>query len=180
MKFKFKQTVIRALQGDITAQSVDALVNAANSQLWMGSGVAGAIKRAGGVQIEEEAKARGPIEPGEAVATSAGRLPVKYIIHAAVMGPDLVTGRQLVYKATHSALHKADQLGASSIAFPALGCGVGKMSIAESAEEMLRALGDFLAGNNNIGEVRFVLWGDEAYQEFMQSVKKWSREHPQP
>ena len=96
---------IEAIVGDITRVDCEAIVNAANSQLWMGGGVAGAIKRAGGQVIEDEAVAQGPIRPGEAAATGAGALPdpIRWVIHAATMGPDLQTSEELVRRATASA-----------------------------------------------------------------------------
>ena len=109
------------IEGDITRVSADALVNAANNYLWMGGGVAGAIKKAGGKEIEEEAVRKGPIPVGEVVFTGPGRLPVKFIIHAAVMGQDLCTSAGIIERATANSLRKAEELGLKSIAFPALG-----------------------------------------------------------
>jgi len=91
-------------QGDITPEETEAIVNAANSSLWMGGGVAGAIKRVGGREIEEEAVKKGPIPVGEAVVTGAGKLSCKYVIHAAVMGPDLVTDEEKIGAATKNSL----------------------------------------------------------------------------
>src|SRR5919108_3371306 len=99
------------VEGDIAALDVDAIANAANNQLWMGAGVAGAIKRAGGDEIEREAVAKGPIELGDAVATGAGRLKARHVVHGAVMGQDLVTNADLVRKTTRSCLELADELG---------------------------------------------------------------------
>ncbi len=95
---------VRVVQGDICDRQVDALVNAANNHLWMGGGVAGAIKRRGGAGIEQEAMRQGPVAVGEAVATTAGDLPHTYVIHAAGMGPDLKTSTKLVYESTLSGL----------------------------------------------------------------------------
>ena len=113
------------VQGDICERPVGAIVNAANNHLWMGGGVAGAIKRRGGVEIEREAMAQGPIPVGRAVATGAGALAARYVIHAAVMGQDLRTDAALIREATRAALLVAEGLGVQSIAFPALGTGVG-------------------------------------------------------
>src|SRR3989337_1644406 len=92
----FNNKKIVLILGDITDSETDAIVNAANDHLWMGSGVAGAIKAKGGVEIEQEAKAKGPIPIGEAVAKSAGKLKAKYVIHAAVMGQDLQTNEKYI------------------------------------------------------------------------------------
>ena len=107
---------------------MDAVANAANNHLWMGAGVAGAIKRAGGAEIEREAVALGPIEIGDAVATAAGRLAAKHVIHGAVMGQDLQTNADLVARTTRRCLEVADVVGARSLALPAFGTGVGRFS----------------------------------------------------
>src|SRR5207247_10279969 len=121
-------------RGDISQARVDAVVNAANNHLWMGAGVAGALKRAGGLEIEREAVAKGPVEIGEAVVTSGGALPAKYVIHAAVMGQDLQTDQSKIRKATRNSLIRARELGVASIAFPALGTGVGGLPVGQEAE----------------------------------------------
>jgi O-acetyl-ADP-ribose deacetylase (regulator of RNase III) len=126
-------------EGDITSLKVDAIANAANDHLWMGAGVAGAIKRAGGEEIEREAVQQGPIEVGEAVATTAGRLPARWVIHGAVMGQDLQTNADLVRRTTESCLRAADELGAESIALPAFGTGVGGFPLEECARIMVEA-----------------------------------------
>src|SRR5262249_59667831 len=101
---KFGQTSLETQRGDISRANVDAVVNAANNHLWMGSGVAGALKRAGGIEIEREAVAKGPVEVGEAVFTNGGALPARYVIHAAVMGQDLPTDQSKIRQATNNAL----------------------------------------------------------------------------
>ena len=121
---KIGRLQLTVMLGDITEQASDAVVNAANNHLWMGAGVAGAIKAKGGVEIEREALKLGPIEPGQAVTTTAGRLRARYCIHAAAMGQDLVTSAELITRATRSALAEAVRLGIESVAFPALGTGV--------------------------------------------------------
>jgi O-acetyl-ADP-ribose deacetylase len=125
--------------GDIAALEVDAIANAANDRLWMGSGVAGAIKRAGGEEIEREAMQQGPIEVGEAVATSGGRLPARWVIHGAVMGQDLRTNGELVRRTTESCLRLADEVGAESLALPAFGTGVGGFPVDACATIMVEA-----------------------------------------
>lgn len=121
----YKGVEISALHADITKLEVEAIVNAANTRLYMGGGVAGAIKRAGGKEIEEEAVKKGPIKIGEAIATSAGKLKAKYVIHAPTMELDFKTDESKVRLATIAALNKAKELKIESIAFPALGTGVG-------------------------------------------------------
>lgn len=157
-------------RGDITREETEAIVNAANSSLWMGGGVAGAIKRAGGREIEEEAVKKGPIPVGEAVVTGAGRLSCKYVIHAAVMGPDLLTDEEKIRAATKNSLLRAEELGLKSIAFPALGTGVGRFPYAKAAEVMVQEVREHLGGGSGLEEVIFVLYGEEAYQAFEKAV----------
>ena len=130
---------LEVADGDITALEVDAVANAANNHLWMGAGVAGAIKRAGGEEIEREAVAKGPIEVGDAVATGAGQLRARYVIHGAVMGQDLHTSGELIERTTRRCLEVADELGCESIALPAFGTGVGGFPLEECARLMVGA-----------------------------------------
>jgi O-acetyl-ADP-ribose deacetylase (regulator of RNase III) len=157
---------VKIYQGDITAANTDAIVNAANNHLWMGSGVAGAIKRKGGQIIEDEAVAQGPIEVGEAVATTAGDLPHLYVIHAAGMGQDLKTSEEIVYKSCLSSLELADELAMASIAFPAIGTGVGGLSIAACARAMHRALDEFAPQAQTLAEVHFIIFSRTEVDEF--------------
>lgn len=159
--------MIKLSQGDITECHTDAIVNAANNHLWMGAGVAGAIKRKGGAGIETEAVAKGPIGVGEAVATSAGRLPSKYVIHAAGMGQDLRTSGEIVEACTAASLRLADELGISSIAFPAIGTGVGGLSVEVAAERMLHAAVSFLrSSEGSVHTIEFVLFQESDLQSF--------------
>ena len=127
---------IRVAQGDITEFSGDAIVNAANNWLKLGAGVAGAIRKKGGPEIQAECDRIGPIRVGEAVATTAGRLPARYVIHAAVMG-DEPASYESVKKATESALKVARELGLKTVAFPLLGTGIGGLDKARVAKVML-------------------------------------------
>jgi len=163
---------ISLYRGDITALEVDAIVNAANDRLRMGAGVAGAIKRAGGEEIEREAVAKGPVPVGEAVVTGAGKLKAKYVIHAVVMGRDRRTDAEKVRAATESSLKRAEELGIKNIAFPALGTGVGGLPYAEAAEVMIEAVREHLAGETCLEEVIFALYGEEAYQAFEQELAR--------
>ena len=157
-------TELSVVVGDITALEVDAIANAANNHLWMGSGVAGAIKRAGGEEIEREAVARGPIEVGDAVATSAGRLPARWVVHGAVMGQDLRTNADLVRRTTESCLRVADGLGAESLALPAFGTGVGGFPLDECARIMVDAARGHEA--SSLRRVLFAVFGDDARASF--------------
>ncbi len=157
---------IAIVQGDITEADSEAIANAANNHLWMGSGVAGAIKRKGGIEIEKDAMSKGPIKVGQAVESTAGRLPYKYIIHAAGMGQDLQTDENIVYEVTKNSLLLADKLKLKSIAFPAIGTGVGGLSIETCAEKMIKAVHDISDKFQSLEQVQFVLFDKEAYEAF--------------
>jgi O-acetyl-ADP-ribose deacetylase (regulator of RNase III) len=165
---------IEVQRGDITQFNLDALVNAANNHLWMGGGVAGAIKRAGGGKIEAEAVAKGPIPVGEAVATGAGRLQARYIIHAAVMGQDLKTDADKVRQATQNSLLRGDELGIKSLAFPALGTGVGGFPLDECARIMIGEVRWYSTGDTGLEKVVFVLFDQPAYRAFRQELAEQS------
>ncbi len=155
-------------EGDITAVEVDAVANAANDYLWMGAGVAGAIKRAGGAEIEREAMAQAPIELGSAVATGAGSLPARYVLHGAVMRQDLRTDAGLVRRTTRSCLELADELGCRSLALPAFGTGVGGFPLAECARIMVEECRDFEPGSLEL--VVLVAFGRTAYEAFSSAL----------
>jgi len=154
---------IKVIQGDVTDSEVDAIVNAANNHLWMGAGVAGAIKRKGGKEIEDEAMKKGPIPIGEVVVTSAGKLKAKYVIHAAVMGQDLVTNEEYIKNATQNSLKRAEELEIESIAFPAFGTGVGGFPMDKCARIMLDQAKDFSKKTKHLKEVLFVLFDKKSY-----------------
>jgi O-acetyl-ADP-ribose deacetylase len=161
--FSLSPLTLHILDGDIAAERTDAIVNAANNALWMGAGVAGAIKARGGVEIEHEAMAQGPIEPGGCVITSAGRLAARHVIHAAVMREDLVTSATLIARATRSALTMAEAHGCASIALPAFGTGVGGFPLSECAGIMIGAIQDHASVAGSLRLVRLVLFGQAAY-----------------
>lgn len=163
-----RQTEIKVIQADITQVKVDAIVNAANNKLLMGGGVAGAIKKKGGKEIEEEALKKGPIQIGEAVETAAGSLPAKYVIHAATMGMDFKTDEIKIRNSCTNSLRIAHKLKISSIAFPALGCGVGRFSEEAAAKIMSQEIFKFLLENENVylKEILFVLYDKAAFDIF--------------
>ncbi len=161
---------IEVYRGDITQLEFDVLVNAANNRLWMGGGVAGALKRAGGKEIEVEAVKKGPIPIGEAVVTGAGKLKARYIIHAAVMGQDLKTDAQKVRQATRNSLLRGDEIGIKSMAFPALGTGVGGFPLDECARIMISEVRQYSAKKTGLERVVFVLYDKPACQAFKQEL----------
>src|SRR5438093_8836435 len=159
---------LEVVEGDIAALEVDAIANAANDRLWMGAGVAGALKRAGGEEIEREAVAKGPVAVGEAIVTTAGALPAKYVIHAAVMGQDLRTDQVKIREATKNALAQARELSISSIAFPALGTGVGGFLPELAADGMISECVSFIKGGSapSLKRIVFVLFSDDVLNAF--------------
>jgi len=173
MRLKIGQTSIAIERGDITDWEVDAIVNAANATLAMGAGVAGAIKRKGGVIIEEEAIRQGPVEVGEAVLTTGGNLPATHVIHAAAMGPDLKTDPDRIATTTRAVLALADKHRITSLALPALGTGVGHVPAAAAADAMLGAVvGHLRGGTSSLKRVVFVLYQDDAFKAFTDTLKR--------
>jgi O-acetyl-ADP-ribose deacetylase len=157
--------------GDIAQEDCEAVVNAANNHLWMGSGVAGALKRAGGDEIEQEAIRLGPIEVGEAAVTGAGRLKARYVIHAAVMGQDLQTDAEKICLATSNSLLRAMELKIESLAFPALGTGVGGFPMQECARLMLGEMRRFIFENSTLKRVVVVLHQSSAAEIFRRELE---------
>ncbi|MEM2874579.1 MAG: macro domain-containing protein [Candidatus Hadarchaeales archaeon] len=130
--------------GDITRESADAICNPANSLMYMGGGAAGALKRAGGEEIEKEALRHAPVPVGRAVATTAGRLNARWVIHSPTMErPAMPTTQEKVRMAVLAALRCADEVGAESLVMPGMGTGVGGLSSADAAEAMISALRGF-------------------------------------
>ncbi len=158
--------------GDIAALDVDAVVNAANDHLWMGAGVAGALRRGGGPEVEREAVAKGPIAIGSAVATTAGHLPARWVIHAAVMGQDLRTSADIISRSTASALQVAEELGARSVGLPAFGTGVGGFPLDECAGLMVTAAAEWVRarGGGTVERVVFSTFGSAATAAFERAM----------
>ncbi|MHC4985760.1 MAG: macro domain-containing protein [Planctomycetota bacterium] len=155
-------------QGDLTAWDVDAIVNAANNDLALGSGLAGAIARRGGPSIQAECNAHGPIEVGQAAITGAGDLPARFIIHQASMGIGKRVTEQSLRSSTAAALELAEGKGLTSIAFPATGTGVGGFNMRRCAEIMIAEAKRFLATAKNVRDVHFVLFDEDARDVFQQ------------
>ena len=171
---------IEIRQGDITDQpDVDAIVNAANTDLALGSGVAGAIMRKGGAIIDEEGRRQAPIRLGEAAVTTAGALPNKYVIHAAAIGyrpedrlvpkdPGAGSSADIIRSATVASLRRAEELRLKSIAFPALATGVARFPVDRCAEVMITAARDYGAehADSSIDLVVFILFTPGDYETF--------------
>jgi O-acetyl-ADP-ribose deacetylase (regulator of RNase III) len=161
---------VEIVQGDLTEIGAEAIVNAANSQLQMGGGVAYAIRFKGGEVIQREADEIGPIEVGEAAVTGAGRLRANHVIHAAVMGLDLVTDEEKIRMATRNAMKRAVELRVDSVAFPALGTGVGKFPMEQAARIMLEEVSRFRDDPGAPSVVIFVLYTREHLESFRRGI----------
>jgi len=149
-------------RGDLTRVSADAICNPANSLMFMGGGVAGALKRAGGEEIEGEALKHAPVPVGKAIATAAGKLNARWVIHSPTMErPAMPTTPEKVYLATKAALECADRLGAKSIAMPGMGTGVGEVPHRAAAEVMFGAISDFSRSSRSLREVILCDRGEE-------------------
>jgi O-acetyl-ADP-ribose deacetylase (regulator of RNase III) len=173
VRVKVGPATVSIERGDITDRDVDAIVNAANSALTMSTGVAAAIKRKGGVLIEEEAVRQGPVEVGEAVLTPGGNLAATHVIHAAVMGPDLKSDPEIIARTTRAVLALADKHRLTSIALPGLGTGLGHVAPAAAAEAMLTAVVTHLkSAKTSLKRVIFVLYQDDAFRAFTDTLKR--------
>lgn len=170
---KVGKTMVRLYKGDITCYDGDAIVNAADEEMVMKAGVAGAIKEKGGGEIEDEALGRGPVEVGEAIVTSAGDLPVEYVIHAAVVRRDGHTGETEIRAATQNSLYRCDELSIERVAFPAFGTGVGRYPVDKCARAMLEEVVLYLEEERDTSllEVAFCLFGEETWMAFSRMLE---------
>jgi O-acetyl-ADP-ribose deacetylase len=159
---------IEVLQADVTQLEVDAIANAANTQLMHGGGVAGAISRAGGPDVQRESSEKAPIGLGEAVETGAGEMPARYVIHAATMELGGPTSAEIIERATEATLAKAEELGCRSLALVAFGTGVGGFPLDRAAEIMVGAVRRHEAGS--LERVIFAVHGDDAESAFAAAV----------
>lgn len=164
---------IRLVRGDITQYRADAIVNAANSALRPGGGVCGAIHRAGGPEIARECRAIGHCDTGDAVATTAGRLPARHVIHAVAsvwrggsFGED-----ELLARAYRRSLEVADEQGDRTVAFPSLGTGIYGYPIERAAPLVLKTISDYLEGDTGIEEVTILLFTDTDLRTFQRSLE---------
>ena len=157
---------VEVLDTDITTLEVDAIANAANTRLLHGGGVAGAISRAGGPTVQAESHEKAPIGLGDAVETSAGDLPCRWVIHAATMELGGPTSADIIRRATRSTLARADALGAKSLALVAFGTGVGGFSLDEAAQIEIDEVRRHLAQDSGLERVVFAVHGDAARRAF--------------
>jgi O-acetyl-ADP-ribose deacetylase (regulator of RNase III) len=155
-------------RADVTQLAVDAIANAANTELKHGGGVAAAISRAGGPAIQRESDERAPIGLGEAVETGAGDMPARYVIHAATMELGGPTSRDIIHRATRSTVRRADELGCRTVALVAFGTGVGGFPVGEAAAVMVAAVRDHRA--TALERVVFCVHGEEAERAFAAAI----------
>ena len=157
-------------QADITTLEVDAIANAANTQLKHGGGVAAAISRAGGPSIQEESDRIAPIGIGEAAETGAGEMPSRWVIHAATMELGGPTSAEIIRRATASTLAKADELGARSLALVAFGTGVGGFPLEDAARIEVEEVRRHLDHGSGLERIVFAVHGDEAEAAFSRAL----------
>ena len=159
---------LEVIQADITQLDVDAITNAANTQLLHGGGVAGAIRRAAGPELESESNERAPIGLGEAVETTAGEMPARWVIHAATMELGGPTSAEIIENATRSTLRVAERLGCKSLALVAFGTGVGGFPLDEAARIMVSVAA---AHTGELERVVFTVHGEDAERAFREAVE---------
>ncbi|NIQ01270.1 MAG: O-acetyl-ADP-ribose deacetylase [Nitrospinaceae bacterium] len=171
MKVRIKNTELELIQGDITESETEAIVNAANSQLQLGGGVAGAIRKKGGPDIQKECDAHGPCPVGEAAVTTGGNLKANYVIHA--VGPRWGEGDEeaKLRNATLHSLQRAEEKTLTSIAFPAISTGIFGFPTDRAAEIMLKAVRDHLNGSTGLKKVVFALFDRPTLQRFEKTLR---------
>jgi O-acetyl-ADP-ribose deacetylase len=163
---------IEVLETDITALEVDAITNAANTHLIHGGGVAAAIARAGGSVVQAESRERAPIRLGEAVETSGGEMPCKWVIHAATMELGGPTSAEIIRRATAGALRRADELGARSLALVAFGTGVGGFPLDEAARIEVSEVRKHLQSGSGLERIVFAVRGEAAREAFERALEE--------
>jgi len=157
---------VEVLDVDITTLEVDAIANAANTRLLHGGGVAGAISRAGGPAVQNESDRKAPIGLGEAVETTAGQMPSRWVIHAATMELGGPTSADIIRRATAATLWKAEELNARSLALVAFGTGVGGFPLDQAAEIEVEEVRRHLQAGSRLERVVFAVHGDAARDAF--------------
>ena len=163
-------------QGDLTEMDTDAIVNAANNDLILGAGVAGAIRRKGGEEIQRECEAIGSIPVGYAAITGGGKLKARFVIHAASMQLGRETSSEALRGSTAHALKIASERGLKTVAFPAVGTGIAGFPMRECAEIMLREAALHLKGESSLEKIYFVLFDENACGIFQGAWKRLQKE----
>jgi len=172
MSWRVNGLTVEVQQGDLTPQDVDAIVNAANNDLELGGGVAGAIARAGGPAIQAECRTVGPIEVGDAAITGGGKLKARHVIHAASMRLGGRTTAESLRRSTRRSLEIADQRGLHSIAFPAIGTGIAHFPMGDCARIMMEEVVALAPAATALRDIRFVIFGDDAESAFRTEAER--------
>ncbi len=159
-------------QGDITEAEVEAIVNAANTDLMLGAGVAGAIRRKGGPEVLMQCAEHGPVKLGEAARTGAGALKARYVIHAASMHLGGVTSAESLRNAVRNSLARAEEKELKTLAFPAIGTGVAGFPMKQCAEIMLEEILRHIRGETSLEEVHFVLFDERGLETFQKTYSE--------
>lgn len=159
-------------QGDITEAEVEAIVNAANTDLMLGAGVAGAIRRKGGPEIAMQCAVHGPVKLGEAAVTGGGALKARYVIHAASMHLGGVTSAESLRNAVRNSLARAEEKKLKTLAFPAIGTGVAGFPMKQCAEIMLEEILRHIRGETSLEEIHFVLFDERGLQTFQKTYSE--------
>lgn len=159
-------------QGDITEAEVEAIVNAANTNLMLGAGVAGAIRRKGGPEVSMQCAEHGPVKLGEAARTGAGALKARYVIHAASMHLGGVTSAESLRNAVRNSLARAEEKKLKTLAFPAIGAGVAGFPMKQCAEIMLEEVLRHIRGETSLEEIHFVLFDERGLQTFQKTYSE--------
>ena len=172
MSWRVDGLTVEVQQGDLTIQDVDAIVNAANNDLELGGGVAGAIARAGGPAIQAECRTIGPIEVGDAAITGGGRLKARHVIHAASMRLGGRTTAESLRRSTRRSLAIAEERGLRSIALPAIGTGIARFPMDDCARIMMEEVVALAPTARSMRDVRFILFGDDAVSAFRAEAER--------
>ncbi len=159
-------------QGDITEAEVEAIVNAANTDLMLGAGVAGAIRRKGGPEVSMQCAEQGPVKLGEAALTGAGAMKARYVIHAASMHLGGVTSAEALRNAVRNSLARAEEKKLKTLAFPAIGTGVAGFPMKQCAEIMLEEILRHIRGETSLEEIHFVLFDERGLQTFQKTYSE--------
>jgi len=165
-------TKIHIEQGDLTSCEVDAIVNAANNDLILGGGLAGAIRRRGGPSIQAECDRHGPVPVGGAAITGAGKLPARHVIHQASMALGGRTTAKTLRASTRAVLEIAERHNVRTLAFPATGTGIAGFNLRDCARIMLDEVARHVEGATQLAEVRFVLFDEAATRVFRETYKE--------
>jgi len=172
MSWRVNGLTVEVQQGDLTIQDVDAIVNAANNDLELGGGVAGAIARAGGPAIQAECRTVGPIEVGDAAITGGGRLKARHVIHAASMRLGGRTTAESLRRSTRRSLAIAEERGLRSIALPAIGTGIARFPMDDCARIMMEEVVALAPTARSMRDVRFILFRDDALSAFRAEAER--------